>query len=58
MLSFFSRDVLDEILDLIESVSVGVSHLLMSCESHRQAYVCNISAVKIHVFIFLREIIL
>ena len=33
----FLTRCLDEILDLIESVSVGVSHLLMSCEIHRRS---------------------
>ena len=31
MLSFFPRDVLDEIWDLIGSVSAGFSHLLFIC---------------------------
>ena len=41
VLSFFSLDVLDEIWDLIESVSEGFSYLLLTKSIHKPSIFCS-----------------
>ena len=51
MLSFFPRDVLGEILDLIESVSEGFSYILLYSISDT-ASECRLSDVVVEHWIF------